>query len=319
MGLILIQKIFVNLHNYCQKDRYDQIIDGDRDSAKKHFGSLAWDAYDLLKLIVLRLEYLITKIDSTIEFDTKEDIFKRFDRALDFFPAIPKEIIINIVGHNQKIGFFNYILRTSFWRPRDVISNLSHVLALIVLDNAKYDNLIIQNKEPLENEMVKLTIETNARRVIQEELIDEYKNVFRNLESILLNFMDSDLIVNAEQFCYQLSKLHFNASYAYNLDKTGNKLYVLYQLGLIGLYFDRNMAKSLGYLHHICFNFNAGLEPIKNFNRNEDYEKAKAKIIFNPILNEMLSLKVNTNEVLCDWEPDYIIRLHKMKSIIQTI
>lgn len=43
------------------KDRYDQIIRDDRDSFKKRFCSLSWDGYELLDLLVRRLEYLIKK------------------------------------------------------------------------------------------------------------------------------------------------------------------------------------------------------------------------------------------------------------------
>lgn len=300
------------------KDRYDQIISADRDSAKKKFGSLIWDAYDLLDLIVRRLEYLISKFDHNIKFDATKDLFDRFQDVINFFPGIPRTITINIDGHNMQMELFNYLLRFSFWRPRDIISNFSSILAYVI--SSEGSSLFInKSAELLDNEMIKLTIKCNSRKIIQQELIDEYRNVFRNLEDVLNNFIDSDLIINVEDFVEKLSKIHFDASYAYNLDKVSEKINVLYQLGLIGLYFDKSVAKSLGYLHHMCFVFNAGLEPIQNFYKYENYKNVQAKIIFNPILSERLSLKIDTKELIGNWDKDYIKTLHKMKPIIHTI
>mgnify|MGYP003299918149 CR=1 FL=1 len=301
------------------KDRFDQIIADDRDSAKKKFCSLVWDAYDLLELIVRRLEYLIIMLEPTVQFKQNEDIFERFQTALEFFPTVPKVVTINVDGYNRQIDLYNYLLRFSIWRPRDVISNFSSILAYAVSDGSGEKMSIIKNGTLLDNEMLKLTIKSNSKKIIQKELLDEYKNVFRNLESVLTHFMDSNLIVEANAFCNQLSKIHFDASYAYDLDGVSDKLYVLYELGIIGLYFDKNTAHNLGYLHHICFVFNAGLDPIKSCTKSENYETFKAKIIFNPIFVEKLSLKINTSELIGNWEKEYIIRLHSMKSIIHTI
>ena len=302
------------------KDRYDQIIEDDRDSAKKRFCSLGWDALDLLELIVRRLEYLIIKIDETAKIVHTLDLFERFERALSFFPAIPKTVMINVEGYNRHFNLFNYLLRFSFWRPRDVISNFACILAYaITIDELDGGISVIKDEKVLDNEIVKLTIKNNARIIIQKELIDEYKNVFRNLDVVLENFMGSDLIIETEEFCNLLSKTRFSASYTYNLDKIDSKLYVLYQLGLIGLYYEESSARSLGYLHHICFSFNAGLQPILDFKKNEDFTNCRAKIIFNPILCERLSLKIDTTELICNWEKEYIIKLHRMKSILYAI
>lgn len=316
-----IVSTFENYLDFCivlPKDRYDEIIKEDRDSAKKNFCSLVWDAYDLLELIVRRLEYLIKKIDSSVKVNLDKNIFERFDTALDFFSIIPKTVSINIDGHNMKCSLFNYILRFSFWRPRDVISHFSRILAYAVTYGENGTIVLKNNIEPIDNEILKLTIKSNSKKIIQEELIKEYKNVFENLNDVLNQFIDKDLIMPANEFCSQLSKIRFITSFTYDLDKVDNKLYVLYQLGLIGLYFDKNTAKLLGYSHHTCFVFNSGLSPIQDFKSRGNYETAKAKIIFNPILSEKLTLNIQSNELLCDWSEEYINTLHSMKSSLLT-
>ena len=98
------------------KDRYDQIVKLDRDSAKKRFCSLDWDEYDLIKLVTCRLEYLIRKNNgggfNFPEFDSLKD---RFDFALKTYcPNIPSDVYINIKGNKFSFDLFNYILRLSF-------------------------------------------------------------------------------------------------------------------------------------------------------------------------------------------------------------
>lgn len=296
------------------KDRYDQIIKNDRDSAKKKFCSLVWDAYELLELIVFRLEYLISKINGNTCFPSTDDIFVRFQNAIDYFPGIPKMVTIDVDGHNKQMSLFNYILRYSFWRPRDVISNFSAILAYVINENRNGEIEIINHSKILDNALLKYTIKSNTRTIIDKEMFSEYENVFRNLEIVLDKFMGSDLIVEMDDFCEKLSKIRFDASYAYNLDKIESKLYVLYELGLIGLYFDKAVVKLTGYSHYTCFVFNEGLQPIIDCNKRRRHENYRAKVIFNPILCENLCLRINTSELICDWDPEYIMRLHQMKA-----
>lgn len=58
-----------------------------------------------------------------------------------------------------------------------------------------------------------------------------------------------------------------------------NKLEILYQLGLVGLYYDKDIAETHHYVNHICFTFNAGLTPCKDF-YNDDYIISKVKNYF---------------------------------------
>lgn len=109
-----IMSTFSEYMDFCvvlPRDRYDQIILSDRDSAKKNFCSLTWDAFELLELCVKRLEYLILKIDSNAIIDKNLDYYQRWENALDFFPQLPKVVDVNVQGNIVGIGLFNYILR----------------------------------------------------------------------------------------------------------------------------------------------------------------------------------------------------------------
>lgn len=318
-----VMSVMSNYLDFCivlPKDRYDQIIRKDRDSFKKRFCALTWDAYELLNLLVRRLEYLIKIIDPTVSIDTNANLFTRMDNALSFFPGLPQEIIFDVKGNKMTMGLFNYILRFSFWRPRDVISNLSSLLAYVIeIDEEDESKITVYDNVRLSNDELKLTIKDNVRRIIQEEFIEEYQNVFRNLEDVLGEFRDSQLIIKAHDFRKKLGTIRFDASYAYSVDDVDNKMQVLYELGIIGLKYKKDIATQHGYLHHICYIFNAGIGPFKDFIKANNKEIEEASIIFNPILSNAFLFEFNTSELIGNWSQEYIERLHKMKRTIQTL
>ncbi len=318
-----IMSVMSNYLDFCivlPKDRYDQIIRDDRDSFKKRFCSLSWDGYELLDLLVRRLEYLIRKIDPDIYVDTKADIFERMNTALNFFPGLPKKICFDINGNKMSMGIFNYILRYSFWRPRDVISNLSSLLAYVIeIDEDDDNRIVVYNDVRLSDDELKLTIKDNVRKIIQEEFIEENQNVFRNLEYVLGQFKNGQMIINAHDFRKKIATIRFDASYAYSLDDVDNKMKALYELGVIGLKYDKRVAEKHSYLHHICYVFNAGMGPFKEFINENNGKSEDASIIFNPILSNEFLLEFNTFELIGDWSQEYIQRAHKMKRTIQAI
>lgn len=318
-----IMSVMSNYLDFCivlPKDRYDQIIRMDRDSFKKRFCSLTWDAYELLDLIVRRLEYLMRGIDPDINIDNTSDLFTRMDAALSFFPGLPREITFDVNGHKVTMELFNYILRYSFWRPRDVISNLNSLLAYVIEIDEEDDNkIIIYDNVRLSNDELKLTIKGNVNKIIQEEFIEENQTVFRNLKEVLNAFRDSPMIIDVPEFRKRLSNIRFDASYAYSLDNINNKMQVLYELGAIGLKYDKKVAKQHSYLHYICYIFNAGMGPFKEFIAANSREIENVSIIFNPILSNEFNLKFNTLELIGNWSKEYIEQSHKMKKTIQTI
>ena len=105
------------------QDRYDEIKLVDRDIAKKNYTCLSWDAYDLLSMLIKRLEYYFD-----IPTHDNSDLLQQFNHILKtYLPQIPTEVKIAIDGYSYSMPLFNYILRLSFWRPRDII-RLCHLI-----------------------------------------------------------------------------------------------------------------------------------------------------------------------------------------------
>lgn len=210
----LIMSTFSEYMDFCvvlPRDRYDQIVSLDRDSAKKNFCSLTWDAFELLELCVKRLEYLILKIDSNASIDKNLDYYQRWENALDFFPQLPKVVDVNVQGNTMGIRLFNYILRCSLWRPRDFVTILSNLLSYVTETDSKQNINVIGNKGEFNQEMFKRCIKHSSTDILDKEVIGEYKNVFRNLEEVLLSFLDCYIIQEAYVFMEKLSKIKFDA------------------------------------------------------------------------------------------------------------
>ncbi len=311
-----LQNVLQDKLDFCivlPKDRYDQIIALDRDSAKKQFCSLDWDEYDLMELITTRLEYLIKKRNGGgFGFPKFTSLKERFEFALNTYcPNIPTTVSINVDGNAMSFDMFNYIVRQSFWRPRDIIYHFSKILPIFE-ENSTDDPTV-------KNELLKLLLKESSRNIIRDEFIKEYKNVFFNLEHILHKFDNKNLISEASEFIDILSEIRFNATFSYDLNDIKNKLYLLYQLGVIGLYFDDVSYKSFGCRSNLCYIYNEGLEPIERFIRKANYDISNPKIILNPIFIEYLSLEVNSKKLIGNFEWSYIDQTHKLRHAIRRI
>ena len=303
------------------KDRCDQIVEIDRDSFKRHFGSMSWTAYELMKMLTKRLEYLISKITKVEMYPSSPDYYERMNNALNFFPGLPKSISMNIQGSTVSMSLFNYILRSSFWRPRDVISNLSALISQIVIIDEEEEIYKLIRDIKLSEEEVKLAIKDNSGKILEEEFYDEYKHVFRNLRSVLDQFRSFEEQSDIHTFISKLSTIQFDDFYSYDTQLIENKLRVLYQLGVIGLLYDNKTVADMHYLHGICFVFNAGMTPFNDFVQHDLRTGSTAvKIIFNPIFARALRLNFdNTKHLLGNWTDEYIKENYKMKRAIRLL
>ena len=295
------------------KDRYDFIIKNDRDSFKKNFGTLSWSAQELMELITKRLEYLIKTINPEQCFDESADYFDRLNSALKYFPGLPSTITMNVNGNRISMTLFNYILRSSFWRPRDVISNLSKIMAqMLRLTNGNW----VSNDEGLSENDIKMSMRSNAEKIIEEEFIGEYKYVFRNLNEVLRELQRLDEQMEVEIFKEKLNSIRFDTMFSYDMSLVDNKMRVLYQLGVIGLLYNKKISEHQRYLNHICFEFNEGMAPFEDLLKYKILEKNDVFVIFNPIFARRLMLNYNTKELIGNWDANYVKSNHTNKDTI---
>lgn len=301
-------KGIMNKVSFCiiiPQDKLDQIKDSDRDFSKYSFASLSWDAIDLLQMLVKRLEYVYGVVDS-------DDIVEKFERIMrKHFPAIPINISINIDNKDENMHLFEYLLRISFWRPREIIKYFYEIYL------ANKNN--IKSREELSNETIKSILCKKANDIIEEEFYAEYRTVITNIEEIMENFRGKNILLDVEEVYDILYNQKFETAALREFNKPYNKLMILYELSVVGIWVDRSVKTQENLRYHLCFNYNEGLDPLDILKGDKKYKAEQVKIVINPIFSKKLSLQYNTKEVLERYGWSYFIENHIRKSSIKRI
>lgn len=285
------------------QDKLDQIKRIDRDFSKYNFASLSWDAIDLLQMLVKRLEYVYGKVDC-------ENAVEKFERIMKkHFPAIPLSIDISIDGKMESMHLFEYLLRMSFWRPRDIIK----YFYMLYLAN-KND---IKRKEKLSSDTIKNILYGRADNIIEEEFYAEYRTVIINIKDIMEKFRGKNIIMDVDEVYDIFYNQSFQTATLREFSTPYNKFVMLYELSVLGIWVDRNVKIQENLVSQLCFNYNEGNTPLNVLKRKDNYKKEQIKIVINPIFSRKLSLRYNTKEVLEQYGWDYLIENHIRKSVIK--
>ena len=289
------------------QDRVDQVRMVDRDFAKKNFMSLSWDAIELLEVIVLRLKELYG-----FSLDSNNDIIETFKQVMHtYMPAIPNEIKIEIGDTEKTIDLFQYLLRISFWRPRDIIKYIAVLYDANEKNSKKYKTIDMDTLKNLLNNV--------TEDIIKNEFYNEYNKIFYNIDNFMEIFEESNVILSTSEFIDKIRGFKFEGIIFDEESQLIEKIKMLYEFGVIGLKFDQTYIKSKSIGNTLCFVFNEGMYPFDKA-RNEIVRGTKmAKFVLNPIFSKKLSLHYNTTEVIGAYGWDYLQNNHARKMGINRI
>ena len=94
-----------------------------------------------------------------------KDLWNRLSYIMKMYlPAIPEEVGIDINGAIQKVPLFEYLLRISFWRPRDILK----YFALLYNVN---QNMVNPQHNKVDMETIKLSLNNKADDIIKTEFL----------------------------------------------------------------------------------------------------------------------------------------------------
>lgn len=304
-GLDSLTSALSEITNFCiilPNDRYDKIKEADRDSFKKKVGTLSWSIRDLLDIVVRRLEYLEKQQNSTYKIDETNTLISRMNMVLQAM-GVPTSISMKVGENIMSMSLFNYMLRSTFWRPRDIISHMSVILA----SNFKIvnDKMIKLNASVSEDD-IRLPVKNNADKIIEEEFYQEYQSTFYNIRDVFKSFQGLNEQMSVSEFKNIIKSVQFNTSFIYDMNMVENKMRVLYQLGVIGLYYNKEIADRNHYRNRICFKFNEGMPPFNDFLRMNIEDDKDVQVLFNPLFSRNLGLTYNTKELIGNWNDNYI-------------
>lgn len=289
------------------QDRIDQIRMVDRDFAKRNFLSLSWDAVELLRVVLLRLSVLYG-----FEFDVEGDVVNKFEKVMKrFMPTIPLNIKIETDSGTKDIGLFQYLLRISFWRPRDIIKYMA------VIYDANEKNII--KHDEIDMETLKALLNNVTEDIIENEFFNEYDKIFFNIDKLMSAFEESNVILSVEELVNVIQHFDFEGVIFTDDNQILSKIKLLYELGVIGLKFDPKEIKLKSIGHELCFVFNEGMYPFERIQNNIIKNTVKLKIVLNPIFAKKYSFKYNTTELISAYSWEYLLANHIRKSSIDRI
>lgn len=288
------------------QDKLDQIKQVDRDFSKYNFTSLSWDAIDLLKMLVYRLEYIYD-----VENDEDSRYKERFEYIMKkYYGDIPLQIQIVPNDKDASMDLFQYLLRLSFWRPRDIIKYFYEI-------HLAHKNNPYKGTE-LPQDIIKGMLYKKADDIIETEFYAEYRNVITNLEDIMYQFRGRNIVISLEEMTDIMERQPFKTSMLRDFSNPINKIKMLYELSAIGIQVDKKMQQQENLESNLCFNYNEGLNPLYLLD-NKMFEKGKINIVINPIFSRNLELKYCTRDVLERYGWDYFAKNHTRKSSIKRI
>lgn len=273
------------------KDLFMEILECNRDKYKynSRFCEISWTGMELAIMIRKRLEALDNYSLTSKEKNQKqpEEIFELILEK--GYKSIPKKVTIRTdKGREYNIDLFLYMLRYSFWRPRDLLLSLSLVL------NIFYGHS--KSGLPINQETIKATIKAASISIVNSEFYNEFGTMWREIKENISQFSGSTLLLNEED----VRKIIMSNKFQIKLEAEEleikaykEKIKFLYEIGFLGIFVDKNYKDKYQMVTKQGFAFSEGMNCLRGF-LGDDFEGCC--FIINPVFVESLHLKINTEE-----------------------
>jgi hypothetical protein len=296
------RSIFYRKIHFCvtvPKDRFMEVLRIERDAYNYagRFIEIRWSGVELSILFRKRLEVWL---EYTTSKDKNQHYKKPDERISEIFPTkfpfIPQLIITNSGGIEQKIPLFIYVLRHTFWRPRDLLYYFGKILSVCFDMHEKGRNI--------NSDTIKKIVSNATYDVINTEFINEFQTSVTNIRDIISSFLKKPQVLPYARLEEILQSIDFRF-----IDKTQpisdieNKIAFLYEIGFLGLYATEAEMARFGYLDRHAFFFNEGDKLLQNISRDHFNEMT---FIIHPIFFEYLRLKPATTGLSLNFTWDYL-------------
>ncbi|MGA3335385.1 MAG: hypothetical protein ABSC62_14625 [Terracidiphilus sp.] len=266
--------------------------------------TLDWTGPELAVMIRKRIEVLVGRRIDKDKFYLPE---QRLAEALeDFYPDLPKEISIEVAGKTFTYPLFLYVLRHSFWRPREIIF---HFVGLI--SSFEY----FSHTAPINARDLEAIVHDQARALISTEFIDEFKATIINIEEIVSEFRLGPQFIPWKLFLDKLSRINF-AFYASVEDPStylpSDKARLLYEIGFIGVRLTDEQMKNLSRPKD-TYSFSEGVQIFDTLLKGVMYSDNYA--VIHPAFIEYLSLDVKSNhDIVMDLSWEYLMHSERRRN-----
>lgn len=279
-------------HRYLEILRKD--IDSYRFQHRRKY--LIWTGIELLIFLRKRLEILSGfRTTKKTPWESYEELIK------EKFSYIPEKIEFYFNDKLIKIDLFLYVLRHTFWRPRDILLYYAHIITLC--KDCK-DNGHVVSYEAIRTNIANLTFE-----IIKDDFKSEFKGTVRNLEEIMERFAKAKQVLNFDEIEEHIHDIDFEFVIVANEDMRSNileKIKFLYQIGFLGIRASNELKEKFNLFSNHIFMFNEGAKLFKKVSKEKLREY---QFVIHPIFSEYLELNTKNNEFISEYYKEYIINL----------
>lgn len=296
---------------YCitiPKDRFYSLRKVDRDSYRHRgkFILVRWTGIELSILVRKRLEEL-SGYYTNKKSNPKERLLEINKNE---YSQLNIPIIINYNNNKQySQELFLYVLRHSFWRPRDILFTYGMLLSAA-------EGMSKKNYK-LDSSFIKTIVREAAADFIEREFINEFKATYKNFEDVIYVFWKSEQILNHAEIYRKLNSHNFEANdRLINLTDFNSKIEFLFDIGFIGVSVSEELKEKYN-THDFAFTFNEG-NFLKDKVKRPDYHSVL--YVIHPIFRDFLRLEIDKDSppvLLYDW--DYLIKNENIHHHIRTI
>ena len=278
------------------QDRFIEVRDKEREDYR--FRSITtniqWSGIELSILLRKRLEGLVRKYvtDKTLPpLDRLEEIMSCSEIG------IPAKIQISQQGNVNSISTFKYLLRHTFWRPRDLMYYVAAILA--------NQRTAMKRGNQIDEAVIKAIVSRTTYDVIETEFIKEFQNSILNIRDIMHRFANKKIVLSFDEINEAIRGLNLKVSGGTRLAQdVMEKLEYLFNIGFFGLVLQERQLKESVYCRD-SFVFSDGERIFRSMSKEN---RQLTEFVIHPIFSEYLMLDTNIGRTVCYYSDDYLIK-----------
>lgn len=210
-------------------DRIEEVRRTQRDAiSSETIEEIRWQPKELLTMLRKRIQVLYNVPDENLKKELNRDAIKRFEICKSAAcPSLPDQSYVLYGNTKFPMNLFLYVLRHTFFRPRDIIIHYASILG--------YMKSIEGRGKRNVSEAIREIISQESRRIVEYEFIGELRDTWTNIDEIINLFMGSDQVMSAKRLEEVLRNLTFKFYHqGSDLNTFSAKAEFLYHIGFLG-------------------------------------------------------------------------------------
>lgn len=280
------------------RDRYIELKGGDRDAyvIEDVSSNIRWSGVELAILLRKRIEaYKAT---------TSDKDRKMLDRLKELlatqFPGIPQKISILVGDRIIDINVFQYVLRHTFWRPRDIL-----LIWARIISTAEY---FVKRGLDFSQTDVKTIVARNLDSIITLEFLGEFVGTVPRIAELIGAFDGSNQILTFDEFAERLKGINLSANdlpESMEGSTADRAMEFLYKIGFVGFWLMPRSAELKRYDTQWIYTFNEGDEILGSLS---SAARKNIRIVLHPMFIEHLGLVPYKEQLVCDFPDEYLVK-----------